>query len=166
MAAGPCSCIWRATGHAPPPVELVYPAPAPASSQSVSQQWARLPHGPLCKRSSNKGKPSDTAEEQTGTYWNTSVSMHREACAPLIEEPPRPRTPLLVHVSLRAQLWCRASARRPVTSEGQQRSGGMILRRGSVVAAFLLCFLAKVRGLLSGGKGGRQRDGGHLVQLF
>lgn len=34
------------------------------------------------------------------------------------------------------------------TNEWQQQSGGMILRRGSVVAAFLLCFLAKVRGLL------------------
>lgn len=34
------------------------------------------------------------------------------------------------------------------TNEWQQQSGGMILRRGSVVAAFLLCFLAKVRGLV------------------
>lgn len=33
------------------------------------------------------------------------------------------------------------------TNEWQQQSGGMILRRGSVVAAFLLCFLAKVCGL-------------------
>lgn len=30
------------------------------------------------------------------------------------------------------------------TNEWQQQSGGMILRRGAVVAAFLLCFLAKV----------------------
>lgn len=34
------------------------------------------------------------------------------------------------------------------TNEWQQQSGGMILRRGSVVAAFLLCLLAKVCGLL------------------
>lgn len=32
------------------------------------------------------------------------------------------------------------------TNEWQQQSGGMILRRGSVVVAFLLCFLAEVRG--------------------
>ncbi|KAM8860063.1 protein jagged-1b [Spinachia spinachia] len=70
--------------------------------------------------------------------------MHREACAPRSEESPRPHPPLPVHVSIPAELWCRVSARRPVTSEGQRRSGGMILRRGSVVAAFLLCFLAKV----------------------
>lgn len=41
------------------------------------------------------------------------------------------------------------SAERPVRNEWQQQqSGGMILRRGSVVAAFLLCLLAKVRAFL------------------
>lgn len=30
-------------------------------------------------------------------------------------------------------------------NEWQQQSGGMVSRRGSVVAAFLLCFLAQVR---------------------
>lgn len=30
-------------------------------------------------------------------------------------------------------------------NEWQQQSGGMVSRRGSVLAAFLLCFLAQVR---------------------
>lgn len=142
---GPCSWIWR------PDTPLLLNLCShlqlwPAVSQSVSQQWARLPHGHCVETFFNttKWKLLDkrrraVARRAWGTHQE-EVFYESGTCAPLIKVLFPTRACLNPRRALEPCVGQTTS-----TNEWQQQSGGMILRRGSVVAALLLCFLAKVR---------------------
>lgn len=95
------------------------------------------------------GGTKDARTRKRRGLFSLFFSYESGTCAPAGSKSRSPP----VHVSARGgELWCRVSpAEPPVRDEWQpQQSGGMILRRGPVLAAFLLCFLAKVRGEVGG----------------
>lgn len=146
---GPCSWIWRPGALQTLP--LCWTCAATSSSgqhsvsQSVSQQWARLPHGHCVETfNTTKWKLLDkrrraVARRAWGTHQE-DVFYESGTCAPLIKVLFPTRACLNPRRALEPCVGQTTS-----TNEWQQQSGGMILRRGSVVAALLLCFLAKVR---------------------
>lgn len=118
--------------------------PWPAVSQSVSQQWTRLPHGHCVEtflQHDQVGNCRIAEDEQT----LGEVEGHTRKSSPMNVELEFPTRACLNQ--RRALVPCVGQT--TSTNEWQQQSGGMVLRRGSVVAAFLLCFLAKVCAFMS-----------------